>query len=137
MPEKNPQKPDKALIIHTKLNEDFYLSFLRCIKSVHKLTEGQMKVLAAFLYQRFLLSKDISNPKILDQVVLGKDVRKVIRESFNMTTTHFQVIMSKFKERGIIENNTINPKVIPHVTEDSDLFKLSIYFQFDEKEQNI
>lgn len=106
----------------------FFRFWFEFLKPFHKLTDREIDVITAFTYERYLLSKVISNEDILDKVVMSEDSKKKIREEYKVTPAYFQVIMGKLRRNGLIVNNKINPRFIPNITEDNGSFKLMLLF---------
>ena len=106
----------------------FFRYWYEFLKPFHKLTDREIDVITAFTYERYLLSKVISDEDILDKVVMSEDTKKKIREEYKVTPAYFQVIMGKLRRNGLIVNNKINPRFIPNITEDNGLFKLMLLF---------
>lgn len=106
----------------------FFRFWFEFLKPFHKLTDREIDVITAFTYERFLLSKVILDPDVLDKVVMSEDTKKKVREESNITLAHFQVIMGKLRKNRVIINNKINPKFIPNITEDDNSFKLMLLF---------
>lgn len=78
--------------------------------------------------------KKISDPKIVEQVLFSEQTKKDIMKEEDLSVAHFQVIMGKLRKAGIINNNTLNPRIIPLLKENSGGFKLLIYFDILENE---
>lgn len=106
----------------------FFRYWYEFLKPFHKLTDREIDVITAFTYERYLLSKVISDEDILDKVVMSEDSKKKIREEYKVTPAYFQVIMGKLRRNGLIVNNKINPRFIPNITEDNGSFKLMLLF---------
>ena len=106
----------------------FFRFWYEFLKPFHKLTDREIDVITSFTYERFLLSKVILDPDVLDKVVMSEDTKKKVREESNITLAHFQVIMGKLRRNGLIVNNKINPRFIPNITEDNGSFKLMLLF---------
>ena len=94
-----------------------------------------MEVAACFLKHRYLLSKGITDPDILDKVVMGEETRRKIREECGVTTSYFQVIMSKFKQTKFVVDDKLNSKLIPKgIIEGDTSFKLLLHFDLNAKD---
>jgi hypothetical protein len=106
----------------------FFRFWFEFLKPFHKLTDREIDVITAFTYERYLLSKVVSDEDILDKVVMSEDSKKKIREEYKVTPAYFQVIMGKLRRNGLIVNNKINPRFIPNITEDNGPFKLMLLF---------
>ena len=59
---------------------------------------------------------------------MSEDVKKKVREECGITLQHFQVIMGKLRKNNVIIDGKINPKFIPHITEENGIFQLLLLF---------
>lgn len=129
-------KINNVISIPTPTEGIFFRYWLEFLKPFHKLTNREIDVLAAFLKERYNLSKVISDQKILDKFTMSDDIKKKVRDECGITQIHFQVIMTNLKKSKIIDDGKINPKFIPRVDKDSNNFQLLLSFdlQWDTKE---
>lgn len=113
----------------------FFRYWLKFLAPFHSLTNREMEVAACFLKHRYLLSKGITDPDILDKVVMGEETRRKIREECGVTTSYFQVIMSKFKQTKFVIDDKLNSKLIPKGIKEGDTsFKLLLHFDLNAKD---
>ena len=126
--EKKKIEVDSIIPISSSLNDGFFRYWLESLKFIHHLTASQMDVLAAFLKHRHMLSKNITDPEILDKFTMSNETRRKVMAESGMSTTHFQVVMSPLKKSKAIIDGKINPRLIPTVSDDASSFKLLIYF---------
>lgn len=122
---------DNVICIPTSLEGKFFKYWLKFLLPFHNLTDREMDVAACFLKNRFNLSKVISDDKILEQVLMGEDTKKSIREECGITLAHFQVVMSKLRKASVIVDGHLNPRFIPNLKEENGNFKLLLLFDFD------
>lgn len=118
---------NNVIRIPTSLKSFFRYWFV-FLRPFHQLTDREIDVITSFAYERYQLSKVISDSDILDKVVMSEDTKKKIREENNITLAHFQVIMGKLRKNKVLLENKINPRFIPNVNSDSDPFKLMLLF---------
>lgn len=128
-PVKKIPRPNNALIIQTTEKEDFFKWWCVYLRPFIPLTNRELEVVASFLRQRWELSKHISDPTILDAMLMSEDTKKKVQEDCNITLQHFYVVMSKLRNSGIIVNNTIHPRLIPNVKDDNEDFIMQICFK--------
>lgn len=121
-------KINNVVRITTSLNTKFFRYWFEFLQPFHKLTDREMDVITAFVKYRYELSKKISDPDILDKVVMGEDIRKKIREDCNLTLAHFQVIVGKLRKNKVILDGKINPRFIPNIKEENGTFQLLLLF---------
>ena len=94
------------------------------------LTEREIDVISSFLKHRWELSKSTTDPAALDILLMSDDVKQKIVEECNITFSHFYVIMSSLKKKGVIKDNIITPQLIPNLREgDNGIFRLLIQFK--------
>ena len=113
---------------------NFFRLWLELMKPMHKLTSKEIEVLAAFLQKRLELSKSIIDSNILDQTLLGTEIRKQIREELGLSATHFHVIVTKLKKAGLVRDGRINKRFIPNIDVDTDSYKLIFLFELNKND---
>jgi len=122
------EKVDNVIRIPTKLEGNFFKFWLQFLEPFHNLTPRESDIFAAFLQERYELSKVISDPDILDTVVMSEDTKRKIREKCGVSLPHFQVIMAKLKKNKVLLDNKIHPKFIPNLKKDAKSFQLLLLF---------
>lgn len=123
-------RPDNVIRIPTSLKDNFFRYWFEFLQPLHKLTNREIDIIAAFAKERYELSKVIKDNDILDKVTMSEDTKKKVREKCNITVPHFQVIMGNLKKAKVIEDGKINPRCIPNVTEENGYFQLVLLFDF-------
>jgi hypothetical protein len=124
---KEMYKPNNVFNVPVSSTLDFFKWWCIFLRPFVPLTERETDVVASFLKQRWELSKIISDPVILDTIVMSSDtINKVVQEC-KITKQHFYVVMSSLKKKSVIDGK-INPKLIPNLKEDG-IFKLDILFK--------
>lgn len=123
-------KPNNIVTVPTTLDTGFFRWWCIFLRPFVKLTDRETDVIACFLKQRWELSKHISDPAILDAMVMSEDTKKKVLEECNITLAHFYVVMSNLRKHKVIENNVINPRLIPNIRmDDNGIFQLLILFK--------
>lgn len=112
---------------------DFFRVWTEFLQPLHHLTNREMDVFAAFLKKRYELSKAISDPEVLDKMLMSEKVKREIRLQCKMAMKHFQVIMCRFRQKGVIKNDKIYLNLIPSLTNEG--VGLMIYFNFKHEER--
>ena len=124
---KEMYKPNNAFNVPVSSTLEFFKWWCIFLRPFVPLTERETDVVASFLKQRLELSKIISDPGILDIMLMdSKTINKVVEEC-KITKQHFYVVMSSLKKKGVIDGK-ISPKLIPNLKEDG-IFKLTILFK--------
>ena len=125
------RRPNNVIALKSSLSGKFFRIWLEFLRPFHKLTERETDVMAAFLKERFELSKVVSDQEVLNRLTMSEDTKKKIRETCNISQTHFQVIMTKLKKNNIISNNRIKPKFIPRIDKNAKGFQLLLAFDLE------
>lgn len=123
-------KPNNIVAIPTSLDKDFFKWWCIYLRPFVNLTDREIDVVANFLKQRWRLSKHISDPTILDQMVMSEDTRLKVQEECAITSQYLYVVISALRKKKVIVNNVINPKLIPNIrVDDNGCFQLLILFK--------
>ena len=123
------RKPNNVIALKSSLSGRFFRIWLEFLRPFHKLTERETDVMAAFLKQRFELSKVVSDQEVLNKLTMSEDTKRKVRDDCNISQAHFQVIMTKLKKSKMIDNGKINPRFIPRVEQDAKSFQLLLSFE--------
>lgn len=124
------RKPNNAFTVPTTPGVDFFRWWCIFLRPFIKLTGREIDVIANFLNQRYILSKSISDPSILDTMVMSEATKNKVIEECNITHQHFYVVMSNLRKNKVIVNDIINPRLIPNIRpDDNGNFQLLILFK--------
>lgn len=123
------RKPNNVIALKSSLSGSFFRIWLEFLRPFHKLTERETDVMAAFLKERFELSKVISDQEVLNRLTMSEDTKRKVRDECSISQAHFQVIMTKLKKSKMIDNGKINPRFIPRVEKDAKGFQLLLAFE--------
>lgn len=105
---------------------DFFYKWLSLVNFSFKLTESEMKFLAALLTERNSLSKVILDQNIIDQVLFSKETKDKIVDRLKLKNNQeFENRAYNLRKKGIItENNNINKFYIPKVDKDLRIYSM-------------
>lgn len=112
----------------TPLGNDFFKYWFIFLRPLHHLTDREIDIISALTRHRYELSKKISDDKILDNVLMGEDIKKQIAEECGITIAHYQVILGKLRKNKVVIGNSINPKLIPNIRENEGTLQLLVLF---------
>ncbi len=121
-------KPNNVIYLKCS-GASFYRMWIEFLAPFHKLTAREREVAARIIAQYFKLKDSIPDPEMLKEVMWSHTSRKDMRESLKMSQAHFQMILAKLRTSGVLLDGDINPKYIPHMTEDPR-FMLSVVFDW-------
>lgn len=118
-------------VIYLKCTEDsFYRMWIEFLTPFHKLTAREKDVAARIIMQYFRFKDSVPDPEVLRELLWSARSRKDIRDSLGMTRAHFQMVLAKLRESGIIIDGDINPRYIPHKVPDDPRFMLQIVYDW-------
>ena len=119
--------PNNIVRIPSNQN-NIFRHWLEFLSPFHHLTGREMDVGTALLQERYALSKVISDGNLLERILMSEDTHKKIKQEYDLSNQHFQVIKSKLKSKKFLIDNKINPRLIPNIKEDKDTFQLLLLF---------
>lgn len=123
-------KPNNIIPIPVSPGIEFFKWWCLILKPFIKLTNRERDVTANFLKQRYELSKTVSDPMILDTMIMSEPIKNKVIAECGITKAHFYVVMSNLRKGKIIVNDTINPRLIPNIRKDDNgCFQLLILFK--------
>ncbi len=123
-------KPNNIMTIPTSIGIEFFKWWCIFLRPFIKLTNRETEVIANFLKQRWELSKNISDPAILDTMVMSEATKSRVIEECGITQQHFYVVMSNLRKNKVIVNDIIEPRLIPNIRKDDNgCFQLLILFK--------
>jgi hypothetical protein len=99
---------------NTEVSE-LYGVYFRVMNGVLKLTKKELEI-ASLIYNKFLeIKKDVSNPKIANELLFSTRNRKEIREQLGMSVLLFNNYIKALKEKNIILVNDDSLSVNPNL----------------------
>lgn len=127
-------KPNNIVTVPTTIGKEFFKWWCVFLRPFINLTNREIDVIASFLKQRWELAKSITDPAILDTMVMNEITKNKVIKECGITQQHFYVVMSNLRKNKVIVNNTINPRLIPNIRKDDNgCFQLLILFKDKEK----
>ena len=123
-------RPNNVITVPVTNSLDFFKWWCIFLRPFINLTDRQVDVVASFLRQRWELSKYISDPAILDSMLMSEDIRKKVQEECKITSQHLYVVMSSLRKNSVIVDNIINPRLVPNIRKTDDgCFQLLVLFR--------
>lgn len=126
-------KANNIIRISASLDSNFFKYWLIILRPSHKLTDKEIDIVACFLKHRQELSSKIVDEELLDQVLMSEDVKRKVQQECNMPSQYFQVMLSKFKKKGVIVNGKLNKKFIPRLRGEENSYRLLFLFDLNNK----
>ena len=136
--EKKLPKPNNIITIPAGHGIEFFKWWCIYLRPFINLTNREIDVIASFLQQRWELSKKVSDPAMLDTLVMSESIKNRVIDDCKITQQHFYVVMSNLRKNNVIVNNVINPRLIPNIREtDNGCFQLLILFKDNKKKDAV
>ena len=132
-------KPSCLIKVPSSVDDGtFFHWWIRFLTPFHALTEREMDVAAALFHRRFELSKTVTDPVLLDRLVLDTDSRAVIESRLGLKHGYMNVILTKLRKSGIVLEDRLNPKFIPDIKsgESNSAFSVLLFFDFSHAKRN-
>ena len=127
-------KPNNIFAIPTSSGVEFFKWWCIFLRPFINLSNREIDVMASFLNQRWELSKRVSDPAILDEMIMSESIKEKVIAECNLTKAHFYVLMSNLRKNKVIVDDIINPRLIPNVRQDEKgIFQLLILFKDEKK----
>jgi hypothetical protein len=111
--------------------QNFFILWLTVLQPFLKLRDKEVTVLGKMLHTRYLISLEVRNPDMLDELLFSSKIRKQMQSELKMEEYAFNNILTSLRGKKMVLGRLINKKIIPVITEPFDNFKLS--FNFDIK----
>ena len=104
--------------------EKFFTIWLTILQPFLKLRNKEIEILSKLLYHRYLISLEVKNKEMLDELLFSPKVKKQIMSELNMPEHAYNNLLSCLRKKKIINDKTINRQIIPVTTEPFTNFKL-------------
>ena len=123
----------KVANINTTIKK-LFKDWLYLTKIYHKLTDQQINILSLFLYEYYKLKKEVTNERIINEVLFDYKIKMKIKEELGIKDPSLQNAMTIFRKKGIVVNNQLSKLFIPQIEKDANNFKLIYNFNIINEE---
>jgi hypothetical protein len=123
----------KVANINTTIKK-LFKDWLYLTKIFHKLTDQQINILSLFLYEYYKLKKEVTNERIINEVLFDYKIKMKIKEELGIKDPSLQNAMTIFRKKGIVVNNQLSKLFIPQIEKDANNFKLIYNFNIINEE---
>lgn len=129
--EKEHRPRNVVLVPCTK--ESFFKVWVTFMRPWHRLAPREGDVFAIIMQQYFNLKPKCEGPTVLRTLLWSGGSRQEMRRMLGMSQPHFQMVLKKLREAGVLmgnEGEDINPRYLPKISEDSKTFELRVIFDY-------
>jgi len=124
-------RPNNIIEVRPSNAIDFFRWWCVFLRPLINLTNREMDIVACFLKHRFELSRSISDPAILDSIIMSNDVKRKVMKECGVSQEHFYVILSNLRKSKVLVENTLNPRLIPNLRKDEQTGYFQLLILFD------
>lgn len=104
--------------------EQFFKIWLTILQPFLKLRKKELELLARLLYHRHLISLEVRNKEMLDELLFSSKYRKQVMKDLNMPEYAYNNLLTCLRKKEIIVDNSIKKQIIPVINEPFNNFKL-------------
>lgn len=104
--------------------EKFFKIWLMILQPFLKLRNKELELVAKLLYHRYLISLEVKNKEMLDDLLFSNKMKKQILSELDIPEYAYNNILTHLRKKNIIKDKTINKKIIPVVNDNFKNFKL-------------
>ena len=104
--------------------EKFFTMWLTILQPFLKLRKKELEVLSKLLYHRYMISLEVKNKEMLDDILFSSKMKKQITSELNIPEYAYNNLLSSLRKKGFVLERSINKKIIPVVQEPLTNFKL-------------
>ena len=112
--------------------ESFFKMWLMILQPFLKLRNKELDVVAKLLYHRYLISLEVKNKEMLDDLLFSTKMKKQIILELGIPEYAYNNLLTPLRKKGIIIDNSINKQIIPVIKEPFSNFKLVYNFDIVE-----
>jgi len=104
--------------------EKFFIMWLMILQPFLKLRNKELELLAKLLYHRYLISLEVKNKEMLDELLFSSKIKKKILAELDIQEYAYNNLLSCLRKKKIVNDKSINKQIIPTITEPFSNFKL-------------
>jgi len=104
--------------------EKFFKMWLMILQPFLKLRNKEIEILSKILYHRYLISLEVKNKEMLDELLFSSKIKKQICTELSMKDEDYNNLLSCLRKKKIIIERSVNKQIIPIISEPFDNFKL-------------
>ena len=102
----------------------FFRVWLIILQPFLKLRNKELDLLASLLYHRHLISIEVKNKDMLDELLFSVKIKKKIMKELGIPEYAYNNLLSTLRKKGIILDKTITRQIIPVIEGELTNFKL-------------
>lgn len=129
--EEKAHRPTNLAFVKCETIEKFYDAWAEFMTPYHHLARRERNVFAIILAQYFRLRSRCDDESMIHSMLWSSKSRSEMRRQLGISQPHFQMVLAKLRERGVLINDDhINPRLMPHIRPDSRSLELRLVFDY-------
>lgn len=121
-------KTSKKVAVFKVNLESCIMQFLMITKPMHKLTNQEINVLGALLYQYLINKPNFKREEDLWRYVFDYDTKQKIKDKIGMGNAVFQNVLTALRKKKVLVDNRIVALYIPNIESKDEAFELTFRF---------
>lgn len=136
-PKLEEMKPNNVFLVPCT-DISFYRAWIEFLTPYHKLTARERDAAARILMQHFRFRGSVPDKIVLRELMWSHSSRKDLMDSLKMSQAYFQLVLTKLKSSGFLNNDgDINPRFLPHMVPGDSRFMLQVVFDWSSERHPI
>jgi len=120
---------NKIAIFNTTVYGCIY-SFLNITRSMHKMTEQEIRVASLFLYYHHLEKCNFVREIDLWKHLFDYSTKLKIKEQIGITDAGLQNVLTSLRKKGVIDNNKFKSYYLLDIDKEDDEFQIVFKYKF-------
>ncbi len=104
--------------------EQFFKTWLTILQPFLKLRNKELELLAKLLYHRYLISIEVKNKEMIDELLFSSKIKKKIMTELSIPEHAYNNLLTCLRKRKVITERSINKQIVPVIKEPFENFKL-------------
>lgn len=104
--------------------ENFFKMWLMILQPFLKLRNKELELLAKMLYHRHLISLEVKNKEMLDELLFSTKIKKKILQELDIPEYAYNNLLTCLRKKNVINDKSINKQIIPVIKQPFNNFKL-------------
>ena len=121
-------KTSKKVAVFKVNLENCIMQFLMITKPMHKLTNQEINVLGALLYQYIVNKNNFKREEDLWKYVFDYDTKQKIKDQLDMGNAVFQNTLTSLRKKKVLVDNKVVALFIPNIENNDEAFELTFRF---------
>ena len=105
------------VVIQSTTAKERVFKYLNTIYKFHKLTDKEIDIVVEFILSYYEISGTFKEAgksrELINKLLFDTDNRKILQKKLDLKEELFNNYLSKFRKKGVLINDMLNPNYIP------------------------